>query len=251
MLAKRIIPCLDVVDGRVVKGVKFKDLKDIGDPVALGKYYSDAGADELVYYDITASQLNKKTDYMFVKEIAKVINIPFSVGGGISTLEDFDLILKSGADKVSINSAAYKSPSLITAASKKYGAQCVVVSIDIKKVNGVYKVFIHGGTKETEKEGIAWAVACEKLGAGELVINSISNDGMKDGYDLELLSKIASAVNIPVIASGGAGKEEDFYKAIKIGLSDGVLGASIFHDKSLLIKDLKQYLSNRNIEVRI
>ena len=250
MLAKRIIPCLDVINGRIVKGIQFQGLKDIGDPGVFSKYYCDTGADELVFYDITASALNKKTDYGFVSKISKHINIPFCVGGGVSSLEDFDRILKSGADKVSINASAIKTPNLISQASKKYGKQCVVVSMDVKKVKGIYKVFIHGGKIETDKEALLWAIECEALGAGELVINSINKDGMKKGYDLELLEQIAEGVGIPVIASGGAGNLKDFYEAIITGKVDGVLGASVFHSGQINIKDLKNYLQEKDIEVR-
>lgn len=251
MLAKRIIPCLDVVDGRVVKGIQFEDLKDVGDPVELGKFYSDAMADELVFYDITASVRKKKTDYAFVRRVADQINIPFTVGGGVSCIEDFDLILRSGADKVSINAAAYFTPDLITEAALKYGKQCVVVSMDVKMVKGIYKVFVHGGKRETEKEAVAWAKECVALGAGELVINSICRDGGKKGYDYNLLKDISKAVSVPVIASGGAGKVEDFYQAIGEGGVDGVLAASVFHNKEIEISSLKKYLKLKKVEVRL
>lgn len=250
MLKKRIIPCLDVKNGRVVKGKKFTDIQDVCEPTELASYYSNAGADELVFYDITASSDNHETSLDFVKAVAACINIPFSVGGGVRSLEDFDRILKNGADKVSINSSAYKSPGLINAAAKKYGNQCVVVSMDVKKVKGVYKVFIHGGRKETEKEAVDWAKEVVKRGAGELVINSIDVDGMQSGYDTVLLKSITEAVNVPIIASGGAGLLEHFLEAIDAGV-DGVLAASVFHYKTIEIKTLKAYLQNNSIAVRM
>ena len=251
MLAKRVIPCLDVVDGRVVKGVEFENLKDVGDPVKLGKFYSEAMADELVFYDITASVRKKKTDYAFVKEVASQINIPFTVGGGVSCIEDFDRILKSGADKVSINASAYFTPSLITEAALKYGKQCVVVSMDVKMVGDTYKVFVHGGKRETEKEAVTWAKECAALGAGELVINSISRDGGKKGYDCGLLKAISQVVSLPVIASGGAGCLDDFYHAIIEGGADGLLAASVFHKGEIEISALKSYLKSKKVEVRL
>lgn len=251
MLTKRIIPCLDVRGGRVVKGKKFTDIKDVNSPEVLAKYYSDAGADELVFYDITASSDQRKTSLEFIKKVADCINIPFCVGGGVNTIEDFDTILKSGADKVSINSSAVTKPNLIREASLKYGNQCVVVSIDAKKKLGSWNVYINGGRVDTGLNAIEWAKEVVRLGAGELVINSIDEDGMKNGYDLKLLKKITEAVNVPVIASGGAGVMGDFYNAIYVSNVDGVLAASVFHYKEILIKDLKKYLVDKNIPMRL
>ena len=214
MLTKRIIPCLDVRNGRVVKGKKFKDIVDVDDPATLGKFYSDSGADELVFYDITASNEERKTSLEFVKRVAEEINIPFCVGGGVSTIDDFTNILLKGADKVSVNSSAVKNPQLIREASEKFGAQCVVLSMDAKKNDeGSWSVYVKGGREKTDLDAIEWAKKGVELGAGEIVVNSIDEDGMKNGYDIELLSKITSAVNVPVIASGGAGNMDDFVKA--------------------------------------
>ncbi len=250
MLSKRIIPCLDVRDGRVVKGKKFKDIKDVDSPERLANYYSKEGADELVFYDITASSENRKTSLEFIKKVADCINIPFSVGGGVKSIDDFDLILKSGADKVSINSIAVLNPKLIEEAALKYGNQCVVVSIDAKKSDDKWCVYINGGRKNTGLDVIEWAKKVVLLGAGELVINSIDEDGMKSGYDVELLKKITEVVGVPVIASGGAGKLEDFHEVIEKANVDGVLAASVFHYKEILINDLKCYLKTKNIEIR-
>lgn len=251
MLKKRIIPCLDVRSGRVVKGVKFENIKDMGCPVALADYYIASGADELVFYDITASFERRPSDYDFIRQVAEKINIPFTVGGGIKTLEDFDRVLKAGADKVSINSSAITNPTFIQDASKKYGNQCVVVSMDVKRINGNFKVFTQGGRVETDWEAEKWAKEAVKRGAGELVINSIDEDGMLQGYDLELLNLITSMVNVPVIASGGAGKKEDFKKVFQRTNVDGALAATIFHSKDLNIRDLKEYLIGLNIPVRL
>lgn len=252
MLARRIIPCLDVKNGRVVKGMKFKNLKDVDSPESLGKYYSDCGADELVFYDITASNEERKTSLEFVSKVAKNINIPFSVGGGVSSIDDFTNILRKGADKISINSAAVKNPQLIEEASLKFGAQCVVLSIDAKKNNkGSWNVYVKGGREDTGLDAIKWAIKGVALGAGEIVINSIDEDGMKSGYDVELLQKITAAVTVPVIASGGAGTLENFYEAIQYANVDGLLAASVFHFGEIKIKDLKKYLKNKKIEVRL
>lgn len=248
MLTKRIIPCLDVRDGRVVKGQQFKNIKDVASPVEMATYYSEAGADELVFYDITASYEARQTSLQFVKDVADCINIPFCVGGGVNTIEDFDLILKSGADKVSINSSAVRTPELITEGARKYGSQCVVVSIDAKKVNGTYQVFVKGGRENTGLDAIEWAKEAVALGAGELVLNSIDSDGMKSGYDIELLTKVSEAVNVPIIASGGAGKMMDFLEAAPV--ADGILAASVFHHKTIKIKDLKDYLAEEGVMVR-
>jgi cyclase len=248
MLAKRIIPCLDVRDGRVVKGQKFKNIKDIASPVEMASFYSDEGADELVFYDITASYENRGTLIEVVKEVADCISIPFCVGGGVNSIEDFDIILKSGADKVSINSSAIKRPELIEEASRKYGNQCVVVSIDVKKVDGLYRVFSKGGRVNTGMNAIDWAKEAVQLGAGELVINSIDEDGMKNGYNSELLEMIATIVNVPLIASGGAGTVEHFLEGARF--ADGILAATVFHNRSIRINDLKNYLSSNNITMR-
>lgn len=252
MLARRIIPCLDVRNGRVVKGTKFKDIKDVNDPARLGKYYSNSGADELVFYDITASNEERKTSLEFVKKVACEINIPFSVGGGVSTLDDFKYILRSGADKVSINSSAVKNPGLIKEASERFGNQCVVLSIDAKKnEQGSWSVYIKGGREKTLLDAIEWAKKGVELGAGEIVVNSIDEDGMKNGYNLELLKMITAAVNVPVIASGGAGKPEHFLDAVKYADADGILAASVFHFGEIKIMDLKKYLKNNGVEIRI
>lgn len=252
MLAKRIIPCLDVKNGRVVKGVKFENLMDVDSPENLGKYYSDCGADELVFYDITASNEERKTSLEFVSKVAKNINIPFSVGGGVSSIDDFTSILRKGADKVSVNSAAVRNPQLIKEASLKFGAQCVVLSIDAKKNNvGSWDVYVKGGRENTGLDAILWAVEGVRLGAGEIVVNSIDEDGMKSGYDIELLKKITTAVNVPVIASGGAGNMENFYEAVEYANVDGLLAASVFHFGEIKIEDLKKYLKNKKIEIRL
>lgn len=252
MLARRIIPCLDVRNGRVVKGKQFSNIQDVDSPSKLGKYYSENGADELVFYDITASNEERDISLQFVSEVAKELRIPFSVGGGVRTIEDFIKLLRNGADKVSVNSAAVLNPNLIEQASDRFGSQCVVLSIDAKKnKDGRYKVFINGGRKETEWDVIDWAKKGVELGAGEIVINSIDEDGMKRGYDIELLKKITDEVNIPVIASGGAGKLEHFYEAIEYANIDGVLAASVFHFGEIKIKDLKNYLKDKNVSVRL
>lgn len=252
MLARRIIPCLDVRNGRVVKGKNFQDIKDVDDPARLGKYYSDSGADELVFYDITASNEERKTSLEFVKKVAYEINIPFSVGGGVSTIEDFKYILRSGADKVSVNSSAVKNPNLIKEASERFGNQCVVLSIDAKKNNeGSWSVYVKGGREKTSLDAVKWAVKGVELGAGEIVVNSIDEDGMKNGYDLELLKKITDSVNVPVIASGGAGKYEHFLEAVKCADADGILAASVFHFGEIKIMDLKKYLKENGVEIRM
>lgn len=251
MVTKRIIPCLDVRNSRVVKGKKFKDIQDIDDPCVLAKYYSDMGADELVFYDITASIEERKTSLEFVSKVAKNINIPFCVGGGVSTLEDFKEILRKGADKISINSAAVTNPNLIKEASLKFGAQCVVVSIDAKKSSkGSWNIYIKGGKEDTGLDAIEWAKKCVDLGAGEIVVNSIDEDGMKSGYDIELLEKILNAVNVPIIASGGAGKLKDFYEVFNKVDVDGALAASVFHFGEIKIGVLKKYLKEKGIYVR-
>ena len=252
MLAKRIIACLDVRNGRVVKGTKFTDIKDVDSPEKLAKFYSDNSVDELVFYDITASNEERKTSLEFVERVARVINIPFSAGGGVSTIEDFKYILRKGADKVSVNSAAVKNPQLIREASMAFGSQCVVLSMDVKKNDeGSWSVYVKGGREKTELDAIDWAITAAELGAGEIVVNSIDEDGMKNGYDLELLSRITSVVNIPVIASGGAGKKEHFLDALQKTGVDGVLAASVFHFGEIKVPELKQYLKENGAEIRM
>ena len=251
MITKRIIPCLDVRDGRVVKGTNFEGLKDVDDPVELAKYYNNSLADELVFYDITASYEGRKLFVNVLEKVANEIFIPLTVGGGINTIKDFDMVLKSGADKVSVNSGAIKNPDLIREAAEKYGNQCVVLSIDIKRVNGRYSVFSKGGREDTGIDAIEWAVKGEKNGAGELVINSIDTDGVKNGFDIELLKEIADNVSIPLIASGGAGNMEHFKDVFQVKGVDAGLAASIFHFKEIDIKELKEYLQKNNSKVRI
>lgn len=252
MITKRIIPCLDVKDGRVVKGVNFEGLNDVSSPVELGRYYSDCGADELVFYDITASSDGRKLFTDILKEVASNIFIPLTVGGGINTLEDFDRVLKCGADKVSVNSGAIKNPDLIRAAAEKYGSQCVVISADIKRVDGEFRVFARGGRDDTGMEGVSWIKRCVDNGAGEVVVNSIDTDGVKKGFDIEMLKAVCNAVNVPVIASGGAGRAQDFVTLFnEIPDIDAGLAASIFHFGEVKISDLKQLLNKNNINVRL
>lgn len=251
MITKRIIPCLDVRNGRVVKGVNFEGIQDVASPVELAHFYNDSGADELVFYDITASYENRSLFTDALKQVAGEIFIPLTVGGGINTLDDFDRVLKCGADKVSVNSGAIKDPSLIEKAAKKYGDQCVVLSMDIKRVDGKFHIFSKGGRIDTGIDALEWAKQGENNGAGELVVNSIDTDGVKQGFDLEMLQKISDLVSIPVIASGGAGKKEDFLELFKAGCADAGLAASIFHFKEVNIMDLKRYLNDNNIEMRI
>ncbi len=251
MITKRIIPCLDVRNGRVVKGVNFEGIQDVASPVELAHFYNDSGADELVFYDITASYENRGLFTDALTQVAREIFIPLTVGGGINTLEDFDRVLKCGADKVSVNSGAIKDPSLIEKAAKKYGDQCVVLSMDIKRVDGKFRIFSKGGRVDTGIDALEWAKNGENSGAGELVVNSIDTDGVKQGFDIEMLQAISELVSIPVIASGGAGKKEDFLELFRAGCADAGLAASIFHFKELSIADLKQYLNNNDIEMRI
>ena len=251
MITKRIIPCLDVKDGRVVKGANFVGLKDVSDPVELAKYYNNSMADELVFYDITASYENRNLFVNVLERVAKEIFIPLTVGGGINKIEDFDRVLKSGADKVSVNSGAVKNPNLIREAAEKYGNQCVVLSVDIKKIGQKYSVFVKGGRENTNIDAIEWVIKGEKNGAGELVINSIDTDGIKNGFDIDLLKEIADNVSIPIIASGGAGTMEHFKEVFEVKGVDAGLAASIFHFKEIDIKDLKEYLKNNNIKVRL
>lgn len=251
MITKRIIPCLDIRDGRVVKGVNFEGIQDVSSPVELARFYNDSGADELVFYDITASFENRALFTDVLKKVAAEIFIPLTVGGGINTVDDFDRVLKCGADKVSVNSGAIKNPGLIYEAAKKYGNQCVVLSMDIKRVEGEYHIFSHGGRVDTGIEAIRWAVEGEKKGAGELVVNSIDTDGVKRGFDIEMLQEISKRVSVPVIASGGAGSKEDFLKLFKEDCADAGLAASVFHFKEIYIKDLKEYLMENGIEMRL
>ena len=252
MITKRIIPCLDVRNGRVVKGVNFGNLNDVSSPVELGKYYSQCGADELVFYDITASSDGRKLFTDILKEVASNIFIPLTVGGGINTIEDFDRVLKCGADKVSVNSGAIRNPDLIREAALKYGNQCVVISADIKRVNGEFRVFAKGGREDTGMEAISWIKRCVENGAGEVVVNSIDTDGVKQGFDIPMLKAVCEAVNVPVIASGGAGCINDFITLFnEIPDIDAGLAASIFHFGEVKISDLKQELKNNNITVRI
>ena len=249
MITKRIIPCLDVKDGRVVKGVNFLGLADVSSPVKLAKFYSDSGADELVFYDITASAEGRALFTDILTEVASTIFVPLTVGGGINTVADFDRVLKCGADKVSVNSGAIKNPKLIEEAAKKYGNQCVVISADVKRVDGVFRVFAKGGRENTGMEAIEWIKHAVDLGAGEVVVNSIDTDGVKKGFDLE---KVLSVVNVPVIASGGAGSMDDFTNLFKtLPDIDAGLAASVFHFGEIDIKDLKKELKNNDINVRI
>ena len=252
MFTKRIIPCLDVNNGRVVKGVNFVDLKDAGDPVEIAKAYDAAGADELVFLDITASCEERDTVVDMVRQVAANVFIPFTVGGGIRTVDDFKKLLREGADKISVNSAAIDRPELITEAAEKFGSQCVVVAIDAKRrEDGGWNIYKHGGRLDTGIDAIEWAEKVERLGAGEILLTSMDCDGTKAGYDIELTRAIADAVSIPVIASGGAGTKEHFYQALTDGKADAALAASLFHYKELEIADLKQYLKERGISVRI
>ena len=252
MITKRIIPCLDVRNGRVVKGTNFENLNDVSSPVELGKYYSDCGADELVFYDITASSDGRKLFTDILTQVAENIFIPLTVGGGINTVEDFDRVLKCGADKVSVNSGAIRNPNLIPRAAEKYGNQCVVISADVKRVNGEFHIFAKGGREDTGMEAISWIKRCVQNGAGEVVVNSIDTDGVRGGFDLELLKLVCDAVNVPVIASGGAGCEQDFVDLFKeIPTIDAGLAASIFHFGQVKISDLKQTLKQNGITVRI
>ena len=251
MSTKRIIPCLDVRNGRVVKGKNFEGIQDVSDPVEMAKFYNREGADELVFYDITASVEERGLFTDILRKVASEIFIPLTVGGGINTLEDFDRVLKCGADKVSVNSGAIRNPNIIGQAAKKYGDQCVVLSMDIKRVDGVFRLFAKGGRENTGIDALQWAVDGVNSGAGELVVNSIDTDGVKGGFDLELLDAIAARVNVPIIASGGAGKMEDFSELFSHEGIDAGLAASIFHYKEIRIEDLKKYLRDQGVEVRL
>lgn len=252
MITKRIIPCLDVKNGRVVKGTNFQGLQDVSSPVELGKYYSENGADELVFYDITASSEGRKLFTDILTEVASTIFIPLTVGGGINTLEDFDRVLKCGADKVSVNSGAIRNPDLIGQAARKYGDQCVVLSADVKRVEGSFRVFAKGGREDTGMEAISWITRCVRNGAGEVVLNSIDTDGVKGGFDLPMLEVVSEAVDVPVIASGGAGCVEDFVTLFKtLPKVDAGLAASIFHFGQVKIPELKAVLRENDISVRL
>jgi len=252
MITKRIIPCLDVKDGRVVKGVNFLGLADVSSPVKLAEYYSQSGADELVFYDITASYEGRALFTDILREVASKIFIPLTVGGGINTIDDFDRVLKCGADKVSVNSGAIRNPELIREAAQKYGNQCVVISADVKRVDGVFRVFAKGGRENTGMEAISWIKKCVELGAGEVVVNSIDTDGVKGGFDIEMLRAVCEAVNVPVIASGGAGSIQHFTDLFKaIPDIDAGLAASVFHFGEIEIKDLKKELKANDVTVRL
>ena len=252
MIAKRIIPCLDVKDGRVVKGVNFLGLADVSSPVSLAEFYSECGADELVFYDITASAEGRALFTDILRETASKVFIPLTVGGGINTVDDFDRVLKCGADKVSVNSGAIRNPRLIGEAARKYGDQCVVLSVDVKRVDGVFRVFAKGGRENTGMEAITWIKSCVENGAGEVVVNSIDTDGVKKGFDIEMLAAVCDVVNVPVIASGGAGCKEDFVSLFKaLPKVDAGLAASIFHFGEVEIKDLKHTLADNSINVRL
>ncbi len=251
MYAKRVIPCLDVKDGRVVKGTSFVNLRDAGDPVQAAIEYDRQGADELVFLDITASAQGRGTIVQMVEQVASHIFIPFTVGGGIRTVEDFTILLRAGADKVSVNSAALKNPQLITEAAHKFGSQCVVCAIDAKRrPQGGWTVYLNGGRVDTGRDALEWAKEAERLGAGEILLTSMDCDGVKEGYDLELTRAISENAGIPVIASGGAGALEHFYDAFTVGKADAVLAASLFHFGEIAIPDLKKYLAGRGIPVR-
>ena len=252
MITKRIIPCLDVRNGRVVKGVNFEGLNDVASPIELAQYYSDCGADELVFYDITASAEGRALFTDILVETAKKVFIPLTVGGGIETVDDFDRVLKCGADKVSVNSGAIRNPNLISEAAQRYGNQCVVLSVDIKRVDGVFRVFAKGGRENTGMEAISWIKQCVQAGAGEVVVNSIDTDGVKQGFDLEMLAAVLNAVNVPVIASGGAGSVDDFIHLFQaLPDVDAGLAASVFHFGEIRIRDLKKSMAANGIPARL
>lgn len=251
MYTKRIIPCLDVHNGRVVKGVNFVNLRDAGDPVEIAAAYDKAGADELVFLDITASSDRRNTVVDMVRAVAEKVFIPFTVGGGIRTVDDFKAILREGADKVSVNSAAIDNPDLIKEASDKFGAQCVVLAIDAKRTPDGFHIFKHGGRIDTGIDAVEWAIKGCELGAGEILLTSMDADGTKAGYDLELTRIISENVSVPIIASGGAGSKEDFYDALTVGKADAALAASLFHYKELEIAEVKEYLKKKGVSVRL
>ncbi|WP_044893533.1 imidazole glycerol phosphate synthase subunit HisF [Bacillus alveayuensis] len=252
MITKRIIPCLDVKDGRVVKGIQFVELRDAGDPVELAKFYDEEGADELVFLDISASHEGRKTMVEVVAQVAAKLAIPFTVGGGINTLEDMKKILRAGADKVSINTSAVQNPGLITEGAQFFGSQCIVVAIDAKydKMTGKYFVYTHGGRKRTDWEVVDWAKEAVKRGAGEILLTSMDADGGKNGFDVKLTRMVSEAVTVPVIASGGAGEAQHFYEAFQEGLADAALAASIFHYKETSVKEVKRYLRRQGVNIR-
>jgi cyclase len=251
MLTKRIIPCLDVKDGKTVKGVNFENLRDAGDPVELGKLYAEQGADELVFLDITATVEKRKTLVELVRRVAKEINIPFTVGGGISSIEDVSALLNAGADKISLNSSAVKDPSLVDRLALEFGSQCIVVAIDTKLYSGSSKVHTHGGRTPTEIDTFAWAKEVEQRGAGEILLTSMDHDGVKTGFACDLTARISNELSIPVIASGGAGAMEHFVDVFTHGKADAALAASIFHFKEIGIPELKSFLKKKNIDVRV
>ena len=251
MLKKRIIPCLDVKDGRVVKGINFLDLVDAGNPVEQAKFYSENGADEICFLDISASLENRDTMINIVEQTAEEVFIPLTVGGGVRSIDNIRSLLKAGADKVSINSAALKNPDIIESSAKFFGSQCIVVAVDVKKNNQDWTVYSHGGTKNTGKNAIEWLKKVESLGAGEILLTSMDKDGTKSGFDLEILSLANKVLNIPVIASGGVGTLKHFYERVKIGKADALLAASVFHFNEFSIMDVKNYLKEKKIEVRI
>ncbi len=251
MITKRIIPCLDVKNGRVVKGVNFEGLKDMADPVDMARMYNAAGADELVFYDITASFEGRALFTDILTKVASEIFIPLTVGGGINTLEDFDRVLKCGADKVSVNSGAIRNPRLVAEAAQKYGDQCVVLSCDVRRVDGEFRVFAKGGREDTGLNALDWIEQCVKNGAGEICLNSIDTDGVRGGFDLEMLDAVAARVDVPIIASGGAGKPEDFKELFSHRGIDAGLAAGIFHSKLVEIPKLKQYLREQGVQVRL
>jgi cyclase len=249
-LAKRIIPCLDVKDGKTVKGINFENIRNVGDPVALGMHYSQQGADELVFLDISATHEKRKTLVELVKRIAREINIPFTVGGGIGTIEDVSILLNAGADKISINTAAVKNPELISDISKQFGSQCVVLAIDTCFENNKWYVYIHGGKILTKLFATDWAIEAADRGAGEILLTSMTHDGMKNGFAIELTRQISESIKVPVIASGGAGKMEDFFSIFEKGRADAALAASVFHYNEIGIIQLKNYLKNKGIPIR-
>ena len=251
MLAKRIIPCLDVKDGRTVKGTNFVNLRDAGDAIELAEIYSDQGADELVFLDISATVEKRKTLSSLVKKVARKLNIPFTVGGGINTIEDIEILLDSGADKISINTSAVKNPQILADAARNFGSQCVVLAIDAKRVGANWKVFLNGGRIATELDAVEWAIEGVQLGAGEILLTSMNADGTKNGFEIELTRTISERVNVPVIASGGAGNLADFAEVFQSGKADAALAASVFHFREIEIPALKSYLKEQNIAVRI
>lgn len=250
MLAKRIIPCLDIKNGRTVKGINFENLRDAGNPVELAKIYAEEGADELVLLDITATNENRGTLLKLVKEVAEEVYIPFTVGGGIRSVEDVAEILNAGADKISVNSAAFKQPTLLTEIAKRFGNQCVVLAVDAKQINGEWKVHLNGGTLPTQTSLFEWCKQAVELGAGEILFTSMDNDGTKNGFANNALQQLSETVNVPIIASGGAGSMQHFLDAFTLGKADAVLAASVFHFKEIEIKKLKKFLVKNNIEIR-